>query len=234
MNPSTAASGDPRDVVGGARDRQDRHAVAALGADLGDPGQERHGAAGPRRRTLRCSPITTPRVWVLPAAQRPRARVRARRTPAGRGGEHLAPGPARRPARAGCRCRTPSSPRRRPRSATCARVTRLEPACESMLPILARVYRYTDADAFLRDRLTWVAYAHARLVRLPAGGARARRPPPARRAPPQLLGRRAARRGVRGRQPRRRPARRAAGARARAAPAALVGGRGDGRRRGRA
>src|SRR4029453_712948 len=116
-------------------------------------------------------------------------------------------------------------------SATCARVTRLEPAEDPMMFSLAEaVYPYTydkkvpSRSAHL-DRLR-----AAGLVCLPAGRAGAPHRAPARRAPPAPLGGRAPRRGVRGREPGRGPDLRAARARAWATHTALVGSRADGRR----
>src|SRR4029453_8054984 len=114
------------------------------------------------------------------------------------------------------------------RSATCARVTRLEPAEYPMMLSLAEaVYPYTH------DREVPPRSAHldrlraAGLVCLPAGGAGARHRAPARRAPSELLHGRAVRRGVRGREPGRGRELGAAWACAWAAPTVLVGGRPD-------
>src|SRR4029453_19559605 len=118
-------------------------------------------------------------------------------------------------------------------SATCARVTRLEPTEDPMTFSLAEVvYPYThDTDVPSRsahlDRIP-----AAGLVCLPAGGAGAPHRAPARRARPELLHGRAARRGVRRREPSRGREVGAAPARPRAAPPGLVRGRPAGGGRG--
>src|SRR4029453_4880367 len=115
-------------------------------------------------------------------------------------------------------------------SATCARVTRLEPTEDPMTFSLAEVvYPYThDTDVPSRSaRLDRVPAAG--LVCLPAGGAGAPHRAPARRAQPELLRGRAARRGVRRREPSRGRDLGAAPGRTRAAHPVLVGGRADGR-----
>src|SRR5215218_9433188 len=102
--------------------------------------------------------------------------------------------------------------------ATCARVTRLEPVDDPMMVSLAEVvYPYTH-DPDIPSRSAHLDRVRAAcLVCLPAGGARARHRAPARRARPELLGGRAARRGVRSREPGRGRGLRAARARPRAA-----------------
>src|SRR4029450_6278181 len=87
-------------------------------------------------------------------------------------------------------------------SATCARVTRFEPTDDPMMFSLAEaVYPYTH-DTDVPSRSAHLDHVRAAcLVCLPAGGAGTRHRAPARRARPELLDGRAARRGVRGREP---------------------------------
>src|SRR4051794_9229998 len=127
-------------------------------------------------------------------------------------------------------------------SATCASVARRGPADTVMRAAYRVVYRYTGEGIIRGDTHVGRGRAHrlparpahlagvrrARLVRVPAGGTRTGHHAPARRAAPELLGGRPARRGVRGGQPDRGLHRGAARAHGRAAHPLLVRGRADG------
>jgi hypothetical protein len=86
--PVDGGVGDPRDVIGGARDRQDGHAIPTSSADIGDPSQEGHGPRIVERVAQMLTQHDTERAGAA-AAQRPGTRVRSWVAELGRRGKDL-------------------------------------------------------------------------------------------------------------------------------------------------